>query len=90
VQIDLDNFKVFNSPPFNHAVGDAVLRHVVTIVRQKIRNRDRLYRIGGDDFAIVCPDLSAQEAQGMIARVALSLTEKPVSSAGADGSNRQS
>lgn len=86
VQIDLDNFKNFNSPPFDHGVGDAALKHLVTVVRQKIRNRDRVYRIGGDEFAIMCPDLSAQEAQGMIARVALALKEKPVPSFAADGS----
>lgn len=55
-------------------------------VRQKIRNRDRVYRIGGDEFAVTCPDLSAQEAEGMIARIALALKEKPVPSFVADGS----
>ncbi len=86
VQIDLDNFKNFNSSPFNHGVGDAALKHLVTAVRQKIRNRDRVYRIGGDEFAVMCPDLSAQEAQGMMARVASALKEKTVPDVGSDGS----
>lgn len=85
VQIDLDNFKNFNSAPFDHSTGDNALKHLVNVIRQKIRNRDRVYRIGGDEFAIMCPDLSAQEAQGMITRVALALKEKPVPSIAADG-----
>jgi GGDEF domain-containing protein len=64
VQIDLDNFKKFNSVPFDHSTGDAALKHLATIIRQKIRNRDRVYRIGGDEFALLCPDLSAHETQG--------------------------
>src|SRR5438876_6333679 len=51
-----------------------------------MRNRDRLYRIGGDEFAIMCPDLSAQEAKGMLTRVASSLKDKAVPKTVADGS----
>lgn len=86
VHIDLDDFKTYNSPPFDHAVGDAALVHFVTLLRQKIRNRDRLYRVGGDEFALLCPDLSGREAEGMIARVGSSLKERPVAKSGSDGS----
>ncbi|HET6929059.1 MAG TPA: GGDEF domain-containing protein [Candidatus Acidoferrum sp.] len=86
IHIDLDNFRNFNSAPFDHGVGDAALKHLFTVVRQKIRNRDRLYRVGGDEFAVMCPDLSAAEAQGMIARVASALKERLVPSLGSDGS----
>lgn len=86
IQIDLDNFKNFNSPPFDHMTGDAALKHLVTVLRQKIRNRDRVYRIGGDEFAILCPDLSGQEALGMVGRVALALKERLVPGVGSDGS----
>ena len=89
VQIDLDNFKNFNLPPFDHSVGDAALMHLVTVLRQKIRNRDRIYRVGGDEFAVPCPDLSALEANGMMARVASALRERPVPSVGTDGSKPQ-
>ena len=82
IQIDVDNFKSFNSAPFDHGVGDAALKHLVNITRQKIRNRDRLYRAGGDEFAVMCPDLSGQEAEGMISRIASTLKEKLVSSLG--------
>jgi diguanylate cyclase (GGDEF)-like protein len=85
VRIDVDNFKQFNEQPFNHAVGDEALKHVVNIVRQKIRARDRLYRVGGDEFAILCPDLSSQEAAGMMSRVAAGLRTRRVSARGQGG-----
>ncbi len=86
VHVDVDNFKAFNSAPFDHSVGDAALAHLVAILRQKVRNRDRIYRVGGDEFAVVCPDLSVPEARGMIERVASTLKEKPIQSSGTDGS----
>jgi len=86
IQIDLDDFKNFNSPPFNHGVGDAALKHLVTVIRQKVRPRDRIYRTGGDEFAVMCPDLSAQEASGMMGRVASALKERAVPGVGSDGS----
>jgi len=45
-----------------------------------------MYRIGGDEFAVMCPDLSSREAEGMIGRVALALKERRVPSVGSDGS----
>jgi diguanylate cyclase (GGDEF)-like protein len=86
VRIDLDDFKRFNEPPFDHGFGDSALQHFATIVRQKIRNRDRLYRVGGDEFAIMCPDLSAEETHGMMIRVANALKEKLIPGTASDGS----
>lgn len=82
VRIDVDDFKRFNEAPFNHSVGDEALKHLVTVVRQKIRTRDRLYRPGGDEFAVLCPDLSADETRGMMSRVAAALKEKPIPALG--------
>jgi diguanylate cyclase (GGDEF)-like protein len=84
IRIDVDNFKQFNEVPFNHDVGDEALKHLVNIVRQKIRTRDRLYRVGGDEFVILCPDLSSQEANGMMLRVAAGLKAKQVPAQGRD------
>lgn len=85
IRIDIDGFKVFNEAPFDHNIGDQTLKHLATVVRQKIRNRDRLYRVGGDEFAIMCPDLSAVEAEGMMARVAATLRERAVPATGLNG-----
>lgn len=77
IRIDVDNFKSVNET-FDHAAGDAALTHIVTVTRQKIRTRDRLYRAGGDEFAILCSDLSSEEAAGMMRRVQQVLKDRPV------------
>ena len=68
IRIDLDDFKKINND-FSHEVGDNALKYLVSSIRQKIRSRDRLYRLGGDEFGILCPDLSNLEAEGMLTRV---------------------
>ena len=50
--IDLDGFKRINDS-FSHAVGDAVLRRVATIIRDQCRQNDLPVRYGGDEFLLV-------------------------------------
>jgi diguanylate cyclase (GGDEF)-like protein/PAS domain S-box-containing protein len=50
--IDLDRFKWINDN-FGHAVGDEVLRQVVSRVSANLRPEDTMSRIGGDEFAIL-------------------------------------
>ena len=75
--IDLDNFKQINDG-FNHSVGDEALKHLVNTIRQKIRTRDRFYRVGGDEFAVLYPDYSWEEAKGVVSRIAESLKRNPL------------
>jgi diguanylate cyclase (GGDEF)-like protein len=84
VCIDLDSFKMINDT-FSHAAGDDALRNVVTLIRQRIRPRDRLYRFGGDEFVVMCPDLSSLEAQGMMSRVSAAIKQRKLTAKKADG-----
>jgi diguanylate cyclase (GGDEF) domain len=77
VRIDLDDFKKVNDQ-FGHAAGDEALRHLAAILRLKARERDRVYRAGGDEFVILCSDTSKEEAFGTMRRVAEDLRRKPV------------
>ncbi len=51
--IDLDKFKQVNDY-FGHAKGDQVLKQVSLFIKEKIGSGNELYRIGGDEFAILC------------------------------------
>jgi diguanylate cyclase (GGDEF)-like protein len=75
--VDFDDFKVINEK-FDHPTGDRALKHVVSVIRPKLRARDRLYRYGGDEFVVLCPDLSAREAEGMMTRAADALRRNPM------------
>ena len=52
--IDLDHFKAVNDR-FGHNVGDLVLRNVVTVVQQRVRRLDLLFRTGGEEFLVLLP-----------------------------------
>ncbi len=53
VQIDLDKFKVLNDN-YGHQVGDYALATLAEALTKNIRAGDNVYRVGGDEFGIVC------------------------------------
>ncbi|MDP9182865.1 MAG: GGDEF domain-containing protein [Actinomycetota bacterium] len=59
--IDLDGFKQVNDT-FGHDAGDQVLTVVAQRLQQHLRHNDVLARMGGDEFALLCPDVSSEAA----------------------------
>lgn len=59
--LDLDQLKITNDTRGRH-FGDRVIKAVADALRDAVRPEHMLARIGSDEFAIVCPGISAQEA----------------------------
>ena len=61
LMLDLDHFKAINDR-YGHAAGDKVLRAVTEAWQAQLRGRDPLGRVGGEEFVVVCPDTSLEQA----------------------------
>ena len=73
--IDLDHFKEVNDI-FGHEVGDEMLLAVADRLREVVRDTDDIARMGGDEFAVVLPNVVESEAQTVGDRVLAALTDR--------------
>jgi diguanylate cyclase (GGDEF)-like protein len=68
VFVDVDRFKPLNDG-FGHQAGDFTLRLVAGLLRDAIRKGDFAARFGGDEFAVILPDTTMDEAVFMAERI---------------------
>lgn len=68
MMVDVDNFKVFNDK-YGHIAGDSVLVAVAEALRQYLRPTDLIARFGGDEFAVLLPDLQLNQARQTAERI---------------------
>lgn len=68
VMCDLDHFKLLNDT-HGHAAGDNALRTFSEVLRQSLRDQDRLGRWGGEEFAFVLVGAAAANAEEMVTRL---------------------
>ena len=73
--IDLDHFKEVNDI-FGHEVGDEMLIAVADRLRDVVRDTDDIARMGGDEFAVVLPNVVESEARLVGERVLSALTDR--------------
>ena len=73
--IDLDHFKEVNDI-FGHEVGDEMLIAVADRLRDVVRDTDDIARMGGDEFAVVLPNVVESEAELVGERVLAALTDR--------------
>lgn len=61
LMMDLDHFKAYNDH-HGHPAGDELLKRVAGALRDAARADDRVYRYGGDEFALLLPDTTVDDA----------------------------
>lgn len=74
--LDLDHFKQINDR-YGHAAGDMVLVHLVNLIRGMIRNSDVLARLGGEEFAVILPEISPLLLQEIAERIRIMVAGNP-------------
>ena len=71
--LDVDNFRKLNEIQ-GHSAGDAALAHLATVVRDTVRPQDTLARSDGEQFVVLLPGTSIDEAVIVMTRVQRELT----------------
>ncbi|HEY0566608.1 MAG TPA: GGDEF domain-containing protein [Xanthobacteraceae bacterium] len=72
--IDLDNFKSINDR-YGHAVGDRVLQVFAETAAANLRKRDRIGRLGGEEFGVILNDTGPDLAAHLGERIRIAFSE---------------
>lgn len=76
VMVDVDHFKVYNDT-HGHVAGDEALRRVADALRTAVREGDVVYRYGGEEFCVLLPDTSSEEAEAVCERLRIAVRDTP-------------
>lgn len=66
--LDIDDFKKVNDK-YGYLRGDEVLQMVATIIKSNIRETDVAARFGGEEFVVLLPETSSEDAKKMAERI---------------------
>ena len=66
--LDIDHFKVYNDT-YGHLEGDKVLVRLGQIIKSCLRTMDSAYRYGGEEFTIILPETTGDEATNVAGRL---------------------
>jgi len=73
--LDIDNFKMLNDT-HGHKVGDDALVYLVESIKDTTRPEDVVSRYGGEEFVILLPNTTLEEAVHILSRIRRNLTKK--------------
>jgi diguanylate cyclase (GGDEF)-like protein len=75
--IDADHFKMLNDS-YGHAVGDRALVAIADVLRDNFRQSDLICRVGGEEFAVLIPGMSINQAEALATRVVSKVAASPL------------
>jgi diguanylate cyclase (GGDEF)-like protein/PAS domain S-box-containing protein len=76
LMLDIDNFKRVNDS-YGHEAGDRALQEVARALKSNLREIDVLGRMGGEEFAVLLPDTSLEDAALLAERVRQTIENTP-------------
>lgn len=74
VIFDIDHFKEINDT-YGHQAGDDILKNLTLLIRANLREEDQLYRIGGEEFAILTYKQNIVDTEQLVSRLLLKVSE---------------
>ena len=81
VLVDVDSFKEINDR-IGHLAGDAVLAEIGSRIRQVVRSADIPCRVGGDELAVIVPEIEVGQARQLVGRIQSAVSSQPIARAG--------
>ena len=75
--LDLDKIKMINDT-FGHSKGDLVIKEVANILKKCINEGDHVFRIGGDEFVLLCFNIETKEQAIELAEKILKVLRKAI------------
>ncbi|MFC4023424.1 GGDEF domain-containing protein [Oceanobacillus longus] len=73
---DIDTFKRINDA-YNHTVGDSVIQHFATTLKNFLKDEDYLFRSGGEEFTIILRNRGYQECRQLVEQLQKSIQDTP-------------
>jgi diguanylate cyclase (GGDEF)-like protein len=77
--LDLDHFKQINDT-HGHNIGDEVLKSVARCLKELTRYHDVVARLGGEEFAVIVPNIDGELLQKLAERIRRSISALPITS----------
>lgn len=77
LMVDVDNFKRYNDS-YGHDVGDKVLKYLAKLIQQNSRTGNIVSRFGGEEFVIICPHTTLDQATEYAERLRKLISNKPL------------
>ena len=73
--LDIDHFKEYNDT-YGHLEGNKVLQQIGSVIRSCLRKMDSAYRYGGEEFTVILPETSVEEAQIVAQRILTAVADE--------------